>query len=250
MGRTLHYKIEDNGNNTLIDGEWERISGLQHWYNSEFTWTCGKLGLKTFNVFPNLERFGDGSKISGISGIISQRYAQLQETGMSYKHIILTLEEEGYVTVKKGGYLDNCIASGFTKVVGNEWNAYLVCEFLLKCSILVPHLEIVVFDEGRFVKCKEVRIKDAVVRAVLEKKDQAKLEQLERSHRVFSIVNPSKYDHHPQFTALVFHSDDAGENGTFEIQRDHLGFADNYDSDGDDLEGRDLNEKAREFEWI
>jgi len=254
MGRTLHYKIEDDGKNFVTNEEWEQIARLQHWYNSEFIWTCGRLALKMFSVFPNWDRFEDTNEVNVISAIIRQRQSELRESGLKYKDIILQLEQEGFVIVKKGGYLDNCIASGFTKVAGNEWNAYLVCEFLLKCSLMVPHVEFVVYDEGGFIKCKEVRMKDGVVRAVLEKKDQPKFHWLELKKRVFSVVDPSTYDHHPQLKTVVLNFNDLENDEKLDILHDWnwLGFGDNYDKDGDDLEGCDLNQKARaiEFTWV
>lgn len=143
MARTIHYKILDDPHNKITDQEWEDVLKLQHWYNSEFIWTAGRLAFKMYAVFSNGEGFdGDEKKMMEC---ITQRQRELRNRGLSENEIILQLASDSLVIAKKGGYMDNCLASGFTKVAGNEFNAYLVCEFLLKASMIAKNAEVSIY---------------------------------------------------------------------------------------------------------
>src|SRR5258707_13514915 len=99
------------------------ITRLQHWYNSEFIWTAGKLELKMYITFLNTDQH-DMTR-EELEQIIQQRRTEYLQLGFSENEIILHLERENLIIAKKGGYFDNCIASGFTRVAGNEFNAFL-----------------------------------------------------------------------------------------------------------------------------
>lgn len=239
MARTIYYKIVDTVNSTISDGEWEEIARLQHWYNSEFIWTAGRLALKMYAVFPNWEKYrGDTKKLAQE---ISSRRRELKKRGMTENAIVEQLVDDGFVIAKRGGYADDCLASGFTKVAGNEFNAYLVCEFLLKASTIARNAEFSLFDEGNFIKTHRVRIRNASVYIPSEHDMQGYVQD----QRVFSIVNPQKYDNFPQFRTFVTDFNDLDEDEKREVLKDWnwLGFADNYDINGDDLQGYDLNRK-------
>jgi len=249
MGRKLYYRVEDTPSNTISDEEWEQILRLQRWYNSEFIWSCGRLAFKMFSVFPNWEYLSIDSEVYWDT--VRKRTRELRRTLPNENEVTRTLEREKLVIVKKGGYFDGSKASGFTKVAGNEFNAYLVSEFILKASILAPNAEFILRDEGGFVKCREVRMKKGRVK--IRAKDSralARARELAETRHVFSIVNPSKYDQFPKFKTVVAGFNEMEEDDRKMIVKDWnwLGFAGAYDRDGDDLTGYDLNKKVFSFE--
>ncbi len=248
MARTIHYKIIDDPGNRVTDNEWEEILRLQHWYNSEFIWTAGRLALKMYAVFPNWEEF-DGDEKELIERI-TKRQRDLRKSGYSENEIILQLESDGLVIAKKGGYMDNCLASGFTKVAGNEFNAYLVCEFLLKASTIAKNAEFSLYDEGRFIKSKRIKIQDGIIRVSAGEEQKGITDELVRERKIFSIVNSQKYDEFPKFRTLVAGYNDLDDSEKMEILKDWnwLGFGENFDINGDDLQGYDLNVKVIKFE--
>jgi hypothetical protein len=250
MARTIHYKIIDESTSIITDKEWEEISRLQHWYNSEFIWTAGRLALKMYAVFSNWDKYqGDTKKLLQT---ISSRRRELKRRGLTENAIIEQLVGDGYVIAKKGGYSDNCLASGFTKVAGNEFNAYLVCEFLLKASMIARNAAWTVFDEGNFIKTHRVRIRDGIVYVPTDGEEERRAEYYIREHKIFSIVNPQKYDNFPKFRTLVAGFNELDEEEKQEILRDWnwLGFSECYDINGDDIQGFDLNRKVRKVEII
>lgn len=248
MARRIEYRIEEGAHKQVSEREWEQMKRLEHWYNSEFVWTAGRLAFKMYAIFPNGDRIIDSQW-----GEIRNRYRDLRDLGLTENEAILQLEKEGLVLLKKGGYRDNCIASGFTRVGGNEWNAYLVCEFLLKCSMIARDAEIEVLDEGQFIKCSHVVLKDGSVRIVVQNPlDLGHARECVREHRVFSVVDPTKYDNLPEFTNVVHGFNEMDVEKRRKVLRDWnwLGFAKSYDIDGDDRKGFDLNRKVRGIEIV
>lgn len=250
MARKLYYKVLDNGKNIITDDEWEQISRLQWWYNSEFIWTAGKLGLRIFAVFPNPDR---AIKNENIVQMIRERHNYLRSQGFSEIKAILKLEEEGLVILQKGGYYQNCLASGFTRVAGNEFNAYLVCEFILKASRIATSAEFIVHDEGDFIKTKSIIVNNGIV--YIKPDENCSMEfcnHLVQNHQVFSIVNPVKYDNHPVFKNNVNDFNNMSPEERFDILKDwnFLGYGNNFDKNGDDSEGIDLNMKVTDFVLI
>lgn len=249
MGRKLYYRVEDSPSNAISDEEWDRTLRLQKWYNSEFIWSCGRLAFKMFSVFPNWEYLSIDSE--AYWDTVRKRTRELRHSLSSENEVTRTLEIEKLIIVKKGGYFDGSIASGFTKVAGNEFNAYLVCEFILKASMIAPKAEFILRDEGRFVKCREVRLREGKVKIrTKDARGLARARELVEMRRVFSIVNPSKYDQFPKFKTVVTGFNDLEEDDRKTIVKDWnwLGFTGSYDRDGDDQEGYDLNQKVRAFE--
>jgi hypothetical protein len=248
MGRRIIYRIEDSGTNRFSDEEWDELERLQHWYNSEFSWSTGRLAFKRFALFPNTEDFENLE--TPIWDVISKRHQGLRADGLTEREIISQMEKDKLVVVKWGGYYDSCLASGFTRVADNEWNAYLACDFLLKASTLLPHAIISVTDEGKFVKTGRVELRNASVnlpREVLASDKEAG--ELLRTGRIFAVVDAEKYNRHPSFRNIIpeFNKLKASERKKLVRNWNWLGYEGNFDADGDDRKGFDLNAKVRLF---
>ncbi len=251
MARKLYYTVEDNRENVLTDPEWEAILRLQHWYNSEFVWTAGRLAFKMFAVFPNIDFIVDNEE--KLWRMILERKKELRLGGATENEIIMQLEADGMVIAKKGGYFDHCLASGFTRVAANEFDAYLVSEFLLKASLIAPRISIAVTDEGEFIKPKRVIFRNG--RAIIPLADRARLpavEMMVANRHVFAIVDAAKYDRFPAYRTTISDFNDLPEDEKDGILRDWnwLGFENNYDINGDDIQGFDLNKKVAAFEIL
>lgn len=248
MGRRIIYRIEESAPNRFSETEWDEVERLQHWYNSEFSWSTGHLSFRRFVIFPNTEDFENLD--TPVWEVISKRHKLLRSEGKSEQEIVAQLEKDRLVVVKWGGYYDDSIASGFTRVADNEWNAYLVCDFLLKASTLVPHASIIVRDEGKFVKTGNVILRNA---AVLVPSDVAtadgQAEDMIRSKKVFAVVDADKYNRHPSFRNIIpeFNKLKSSERKKLVRNWNWLGYEGNFDSDGDDEKGFDLNTKVRSF---
>jgi hypothetical protein len=249
MARKLFYKVLDNGKNAITESEWEEIQRVQHWYNSEFLWTAGRLALKMYAVFPNIDAVT--TKEDELWKQIYQRRAELKNVGTTENEIIRQLEREGLVIAKKGGYFDECLASGFTRVAGNEFNAYLVSEFLLKVSLIARNTTIYVYDEGEFIKSKEIHLHQGNV--ILNIPDESKIgyfKGMVENRHVFAVVDAAKYDQFPHFQTTICDFNAKTEDERSDILKDWnwLGFENSYDINGDDIQGFDLNKKAATFE--
>jgi len=233
--------VRENGLNFISDEEWEGIESLQRWYNSEFFWTGGKINLRRFVVFPNYDVVG--AKVKGIR----EQFSGMIAGGYSESEALSELESRGLIIVKRGGYEDGMLGSGFTRVADNEFNAFLVLDFLLKASRLAPTASFEIFDEGRFVKTRELILKNADALVDLRSTSEEDVESVKFSRKVFAVVNPDKYDGHPPFSNCV---DEFNELLPYEKVRvvenwNWLGYESkaDYDFNGDDFYGFDLNEK-------
>lgn len=249
MARKLYYKIIDDGRNKITDAEWEEILRLQHWYNSEFIWTAGRLAFKMFAVFPNIDQNSNDSY--KIRQKIVQRRIELERQGLSDNETIHQLQTEGLIITQKGGYFDQCLASGFTRVAGNEFNAFLVCDFLLKASLVAKDAVIAIYDEGQFIKSKGVRIHRGGVKVPIRDATMVSyFTNLITNRRVFSVVDAAKYDQFPRFQTTILDFNDMTIDERLSILRDWnwLGFENNFDINGDDIQGFDLNKKVTRFE--
>lgn len=248
MGRRIIYKIENQVENSVTDQEWSELKKLQHWYNSEFDWSGGKLLFKRYVIFPNVEEFAGLDR--SIWEIIGERHRTLASHGLPEIEIISQLERDGLVSVKWGGYFDGCLASGFTRVAGNEWNAFLVCDFLLKTSMILSHATLLAEDEGRFIKTAKVRFRQGnVLVAGEDPLTREPVSELIAGRRIFSIVDPEKYDKHPAFKNIIpeFNKLNTQERLAHLRNWNWLGYDDSYDVKGDDFKGFNLNLKVREF---
>jgi hypothetical protein len=248
MGRRIIYRIGESAANRFSEAEWDEIERLQHWYNSEFSWSTGHLSFRRFVLFPNTEDFENLD--TPVWEVISKRHRLLKSEGKSEQEIVAQLEKDRLVVVKWGGYYDDSIASGFTRVADNEWNAYLVCDFLLKASTLVPNASIIVRDEGKFVKTGTVILRNAAVlvpKASASVEEQA--EEVVKSRKVFAVVDAEKYNRHPAFRNIIpeFNKLKSSERKKLVRNWNWLGYEGNFDADGDDEKGFDLNMKVRSF---
>jgi hypothetical protein len=232
----------------VTNDEWSEVLRLQHWYNSEFEWTGNRLAFKRYVLFPNAEEFSDLDHT--VWEIIAQRHQTLVTEGRTEEEIVVQLERDGLVFVKWGGYFDGCYASGFTRVADNEWNAYLVCDFLLKASLICKRATIVVSDEGKFIKTGVVFLREGNV-LVPDDSTGVSASLVEARH-VFSVVDPEKYDGHPAAKHIIpeFSKLTAQERLKYLKQWNWLGYDDSYDANGDDRKGFDLNTKVRSFQIV
>ncbi len=242
MARRVNYRIHDDGKNFISTEEWDAIKSLQNWYNSEFFWTGGKISLRRFIVFPNFESVGRDLNI------VRRQFGELEKAGYSDEEIIRELEARNLVIVKRGGYEDGMLASGFTRVADNEFNAFLVLDFLLKVSRIARTATLEVFDEGDFVKTHAADLAngDVIVKEGTVSRDL--YAEAKESRRVFSIVNPDKYDRHPEFTNRVNEFNELLPVERARVLEDWnwLGYESkaDFDFNGDDFFGFDLNRKV------
>jgi hypothetical protein len=241
MARKIFYRVADDGKNFISSEEWDAIRRLQHWYNSEFFWSGGKLNFRRYVVFPNYDSVGN--KISRIR----DEFLKLEQVGYSEEEIINKLEADGLIIVKHGGYEDGVIASGVTRVANNEFNAYLVLDFLLKVSRIAPTAVLEIYDEGNFVKTHGIRLENGD--GTVEQKfiDEETLSNVRNTRRVFAIVNPEKYNGHSEFSNYVSDFNELCPDERAKIVEDWnwLGYESktDFDFDGDDFFGFDLNQK-------
>lgn len=251
MGRRIIYRIAESKDNEFTDQEWEEVERLQHWYNSEFSWSSGRPALRRYVLFPNSEDFENLEM--PIWDLIAQRHQLLRADGLSELEIIAQMEKDRLVVVKWGGYYDNCLASGFTRVADNEWNAYLVCDFLLKASTLIPNAKISILDEGKFVKTSRVDLRNANASVPLDRPPgDVEAEEAQQARKIFSVVDPDKYNRHPAFRNIIpeFNKLKSSERKKLVRNWNWLGYEGNFDEDGDDRKGFDLNAKVRSFRII
>ena len=251
MSRRIIYKINERPEYLVTEEEWDEIKRLQHWYNSEFSWSTGKLAFKRYILFPNVDEFSGLD--TPIWEIIRERKAKLQGQGYSEHEIIGQLERDRLVVVKWGGYFDDCLASGFTRVADNEWNAFLVCDFLLKVSTLLPHVMIEIHDEGRFVRTKRLWLRDAVAMVPRRKRSSGPWNRVVKEKRFFACVDPKKYERHPVFRNSIpgFNDMEIEERRALVRNWNWLGF-DNSDDYDDSRPGglANLNLKLRGIDFF
>ncbi len=242
MARRIFYRIRDDGRNFISGEEWDSIRSLQHWYNSEFFWTGGKLSLRRFIVFPDYETKGMDMKQ------VRARFAELERAGYSDEEIVRELESKRMIIVKRGGYEDGMLASGFTRVADNEFNAFLVLDFLLKVSRITRTAVLDVYDEGDFVKTHSVEIANGDVSVGEKLVDRRLYQEAKNSHRIFAIVNPDKYDGHQEFSNRVNEFNELLPFERAKVLEDWnwLGYESraDFDFNGDDFFGFDLNRKV------
>lgn len=126
--------------------------------------------------------------------------------------------------------LKNGVAAGFTKVAGNEWNAFLIYHLAIVISKKWPKWEICIEDEGSFSNCIPLIIQNGTVRyndsfwvkpAQSDRSEQAmsvretrtkeicSFVELAKTRSVFKIVEPTRYAAHEKFQGVVV--SDAGQ---------------------------------------
>lgn len=246
MPRALRYYIEDTPENTIPDDAWKEIARLQHWYNSEFIWSCDKIGLKRYIAFANYGKIPD-MPYHTAKYHFRKRFLQKKIELQDEIAAVRAVEEEGLFNIRWGGVRDDSLASGITHVANNEFNAYLLCEFLLKCSTIANEASFVVEDEGKFVLARRAIFRNAEIlihrEDLYNREEQIPLD----TPQVFSVVNPDKYNDHPRFSQNVEDFDDLDETSISESAHQYgtLGFAQNYETAWGDAEGLNLQLRAR-----
>jgi hypothetical protein len=150
MGRTIHYLVEDDGQNSITDAEWQKIEKLQEKYNADFKWSCEKLSLERYSISPHWSAWDEtGLRVGEVWRRINSELKK--PNGMQ------SLLDHGLIEVSKGGYRGSkYLMSGFTKVRDDEYNASLVVEFLIEASFLAPRVKIKVSDEGNYLACPAI----------------------------------------------------------------------------------------------
>ncbi|MCE2504055.1 MAG: hypothetical protein J4G05_08365 [Chlorobi bacterium] len=247
MPRALRYYVDDNGKNSISNEGWGEIARLQHWYNSEFIWSCDKIDLKRYILFPNYDHLPEMPYRTARYHFRKRLLAKKIEVG-NWVEAVEALESEGLFHVRWGGTRDNSIASGITYVADNEYNAYLLCEFLLKCSTVSRTAAFTVEDEGRFILPGRVMFLNGIIQVFTDDvKETGHNVDLLDPPQIFSVVNHAKYDDHPTFSQNV---DDFSELDEAEITAavgiyGGLGFGENYDTQWGDHEGLNLQQRAR-----
>lgn len=227
MGRTLHYSMTG----AITDEQWDLIDSLQDRYNSKNRWTCEHLALTRIPYwYPRWPKWFKDSKfnkditIDGAWEIINEQTKGL--TGVKLENKIKELVEHKYLvlgTENKPGIT----ASGFTKVADNELNAKLVVDFLIEASKIAKEATIYTYDEGDYILCSYVIVKQGVVDKDIQRiqeyrihlKEQSKkpgwesyfkkcIERLENSLVLaesgifFNRVDAAEYEDHPDFRTL------------------------------------------------
>lgn len=246
MPRALRYYIENIPENTIPDAAWKEIARLQHWYNSEFIWSCDKIGLKRYIAFPNYDSIPE-MPYHTAKYHFRKRFLQKKIELQDEIAAVRAMETEGLFTIRWGGVRDNSLASGITHVANNEFNAYLLCEFLLKCSTIANEASFVVEDEGRFILPKRAIFRNAEI--LVRRQDlYGEGEDISLDiPQIFSVVNPDKYNDHPRFSQNLEDFDDMDETSITESVHEFgtLGFAENFETAWGDPEGLNLQLRAR-----
>jgi len=248
MARRILYRIPASDGALVSEPEWDEVQRLQRWYNSEFVWSSGRLVFRRYVLFINAEEFSDLEWSP--TEIVEKRKAFLRDQGFGELAIVAQLEKDGLVSVRWGGYQDRSYASGFTRVADNEWNAYLVCDFLLKVSLAIPKVAIVATDEGQFIKTETVFFRNGAVEVPIPKSGapRSALAAIE-ANRVFAMVDPTRYAEHkaPRNVIPQFTERENEERKKLVKNWNWLGFG-NRDSElAQPEDGLDLNKKIRAF---
>lgn len=252
MPRALRYYVDANAENTITNEQWAEIAALQHWYNSEFIWSCDKIGLKRYILFPNYDHLPEMPYRTARFHFRKRLLQKKIELG-DWILAVEAMEKEGLFHVRWGGVRENAIASGITHVADNEYNAYLLCEFLLKCSTIATEATFTVEDEGKFVRPGRAMFRNS---AILVSRDDLQVihhdvESLD-TPQVFAVVDPKKYDDHPQFSQSVEDFSELDEAEITQAVGKHagLGFGENYDTPWGDNEGLNLQLRARKVAMV
>lgn len=207
--------------------------------------------FRRYVLFVNAEEFSDLEWSP--AEILEKRKAFLKDQGMDELAMVSQLEKDALVTVKWGGYQDDCYASGFTRVADNEWNAYLVCDFLLRVSLALPRAKVVARDEGRFITTGSVWFRNGGVVVPVTKGSVAHHE-MERvqAKRVFALVDPEHYKDHQPFGNTIPQFLDREPDERQKLVRDWnwLGFGNAQITVDEPHSGLDLNKKVKDFEIV
>lgn len=158
MGRTLHYTLRKETN--LTEKEVQKIQKISERYNSgsyENIWSCENFYLDPAFFIPNVQNpvLRQESERQGVSldEVVYQRFDHLLNEGYNQLQAKEKMIKEKFAVTfnRKRDIKKEC--AGFTKVQGNEMNAFLVLEALIDISKEVKKAEIHLEDEGKFLLC-------------------------------------------------------------------------------------------------
>ena len=155
MGRTLHYEMRPNHKVVVTEQDWDKIRSLTDTFYSKFKWTCECVGFDSLNFYPRWKRcFVDSKLPSDLKGweFVCAERDKLRANGMSQLEITKELHRRKLISYYTDDNRENLqVAKGFTKVTGNEFNAFLVVAWLTEISRILPHHEFLIHDEGKFL---------------------------------------------------------------------------------------------------
>jgi len=120
----------------------------------------------------------------------------------------------------------------------------------LKISHLCPNITIDIYDEGEFIKTRQIKMMNGEV--IIPIRDRQRMwyyEQVVKNRHAFAVVDSGKYDDFPKFQSTINDFNDMTFDERMTILKDWnwLGFENNYDINGDDIQGFDLNKKVTVF---
>ncbi|OGJ85799.1 MAG: hypothetical protein A2268_00910 [Candidatus Raymondbacteria bacterium RifOxyA12_full_50_37] len=158
MGRTLHYTLLRNDAFPITEKDWDRIIAATEAFNTKFTWTCERVGFHNVDYYPRWPSRFKNSRLP-VDGdaweYINARYKRLEKRNLNHLQIVRRMLSEKFIAIHGDNpdKIDLQQANGFTKVAGNEWNAFLTVAWIVTVSTMLPNHEIELNDEGHFLKC-------------------------------------------------------------------------------------------------
>jgi len=225
MGRTLHYDIEKLNGKSFTDREALYIFDNSQRLNTGEVgklWTCENFDLDVYGYYPywkekswNIE--GEGKAES--EEHIEKRYNELGSEGKNHIDIVKQLASEKLVYLKDD---DRSKTSGSTKVGGNELNAMMVYLTLIQISKELPNTKITLRDEGEFLLCPQVYIREG--RVLPDIKD---LEERIRHWTFISFIN-SKTKLMNEINREILKDVDDDTRRVFGFEKTYAGYAAEY----------------------
>jgi hypothetical protein len=106
-------------------------------------------------------------------------------------------------------------------------------------------------DEGKFIKPERIIIRNNQLTLIVESLSKESFYQtMVKNKRVFSVVDPMKYDNYPLYQPTVENFNNMKNEEQQNVLNDWnwLGFENNFDINGDDIQGYDLNKKVSSFD--
>lgn len=151
MGRTLQYSIEKKSGGFTRANQMAMIEIAEKYNTGNYkdVWSCENYYFTPFNYYPRWDNKSTWK-------LIEQERAKLEKDKMQQIDICAALHKKGLIWFHNNP--KNNKYESFTKVQGNEFNAFLVYQALLDLSLKIPSATIRLSDEGEFLYC-DVEIK-------------------------------------------------------------------------------------------
>jgi hypothetical protein len=161
MARTLFYFISSAAPEGMTACHWQTIEALRDFYNREFYLDRRRIQLAPVEYMPRWPEIYPDSLLGTNDYELGWRLIQEQlHSGRSLE----VMEREKLIVTKQN---PENMYLGITQTRNNHWDAFLVCEFLLKVSYLSPDLSIEVFDESDFIPSGHLIIRNGEAEAQL-----------------------------------------------------------------------------------